>query len=170
MITRAVLALPVLVLVLAGCGGTDTSATSTAAPGGGDTSATSGSSSASGSSSSIAAADTVLTIEAYPDGSLPDHETISLSCGEGATGTVDDPQGVCDRLLAEPDDLWAPIPGDVACTEIYGGPEKVVITGTLRGAPISMEYSRSNGCNIDRYERLIAIGLVGPSAFGQAIT
>jgi len=170
MIKRAVLALPVLVLVLAGCGGTDTSATSTAAAGSNDTSATSGSSSASGPTSGIAAADTVLTIEVYPDGSLPDHETISLTCGEGATGTVDDPQGVCDRLLAEKDDLWAPIPADTACTMIYGGPEKVVITGTLRGEPISMEYTRSGGCSIARYERLIAIGLVGPLATGQAIT
>lgn len=46
-------------------------------------------------------------------------------------------------------------PGEV-CTEIYGGPDVMTITGTLDGAPIEARVTRTNGCEISRYEAIVA--------------
>jgi ABC-type glycerol-3-phosphate transport system substrate-binding protein len=43
---------------------------------------------------------------------------------------------------------------DVACTEVYGGPETITVTGTLGGVPIETTVGREDGCAIDRYDRL----------------
>ena len=40
------------------------------------------------------------------------------------------------------------------CTEQYGGPEQAMITGTYRGEPVSYGLSRTNGCEIGRWESL----------------
>ncbi|HWK27870.1 MAG TPA: hypothetical protein VNS09_15000 [Solirubrobacter sp.] len=48
----------------------------------------------------------------------------------------------------------APTPEDTMCTQIYGGPEKATIKGTLRGETIDAAFNRTNGCEIDRWERV----------------
>jgi hypothetical protein len=47
---------------------------------------------------------------------------------------------------------FGPPPDNVACTEIFGGPETARITGRLRGEPVSTTLSRSDGCEIHRWE------------------
>lgn len=59
---------------------------------------------------------------------------------------------LCDKLT---DELLAPVPADQACTMIYGGPETATITGTLRGKKVKASFSRSNGCEIDRWDQLV---------------
>jgi hypothetical protein len=46
-----------------------------------------------------------------------------------------------------------PQPGEV-CTEIYGGPERLVVEGTVEGVRRRVEASRVNGCEIARYDLL----------------
>jgi hypothetical protein len=48
-----------------------------------------------------------------------------------------------------------PEPGEV-CTEIYGGPERLVVEGTAGGTPRRVEVSRIDGCEIRRYDLLEA--------------
>jgi hypothetical protein len=43
---------------------------------------------------------------------------------------------------------------DVACTQQFGGPETATITGTLRGEPVNVRFSRSDGCEIARWDRV----------------
>src|ERR687895_2369192 len=45
-------------------------------------------------------------------------------------------------------------PGDVACTQQYGGPETAQVTGTLRGEQIDATFSRTDGCEITRWEQV----------------
>lgn len=45
----------------------------------------------------------------------------------------------------------------VACTQQYGGPERGRITGTLRGERVDLSYSRTNGCEISRWEAASAV-------------
>jgi hypothetical protein len=53
----------------------------------------------------------------------------------------------------------------IACTEIYGGPEEVHITGTLRGEPVDRTITRADGCGIADYEALFeALGRKQPTA------
>jgi hypothetical protein len=47
----------------------------------------------------------------------------------------------------------APVPRDVACTAIYGGPSVARVTGTLRGEPVNERFSLEDGCQIARWER-----------------
>ncbi len=57
--------------------------------------------------------------------------------------------------------------GDVACTEIYGGPGKATIAGVLAdGAAVDATFTRSNGCAIGRWDRLVELGLI-PAGLGS---
>lgn len=56
---------------------------------------------------------------------------------------------VCRALDAE---WFEPTPGNVACTQQYGGPETATVTGTFRGEPVDAKFARRNGCEISRWE------------------
>jgi hypothetical protein len=79
-------------------------------------------------------------------------QKLTLSCDPPA-GTHPNPADACERLAAL-DDPFAPPPTDEMCTELYGGPEEALITGTYRGTSVSYKLARTNGCEIDRYEKL----------------
>src|SRR4051812_13215820 len=76
--------------------------------------------------------------------------TFSLTC-DPPGGDHPDPVAAC-RLLDRLPDPFAPLPADEACTEIYGGPETATVTGTFRGEPVDAAFSRSNGCQISRWD------------------
>jgi len=56
----------------------------------------------------------------------------------------------------EPAD-FEPTPGDVACTQLYGGPETAQVTGTLQGEPIDATFSRTDGCEITRWDQVAGL-------------
>ena len=64
---------------------------------------------------------------------------------------------VCGELSAQ---SFAPVPRDMACTAIYGGPNVARVTGTLRGEAVDEQFSLEDGCQIARWERNRA--LLGP--------
>jgi hypothetical protein len=103
-----------------------------------------GCSGGSGSAASTTGA-TELTITRSDDsGSAP---AVDLDCaGAGAA--------VCGRVVALLPDL-SPADGEV-CTQIYGGPERIEVRGTVDGTPIQVEVTRENGCEIARYDELEA--------------
>lgn len=76
----------------------------------------------------------------------------TLACAPPA-GTLPGRARACTRLarLAEP---FAPVPKDVACTEIYGGPQKAQVRGFYRGHRVRANFNRTNGCEIDRWNRV----------------
>ncbi len=51
-----------------------------------------------------------------------------------------------------PAETWQPVPPDTACTEIYGGPETARIAGTVEGRGVDADFSRVNGCEIERWD------------------
>lgn len=81
----------------------------------------------------------------------------SLVC-DPAGGDHPDPEAAC-RVLDELDEPFAPVPPDVMCTEIYGGPQTATVTGTLRGEPVDASFDRTNGCEIARWdEHAVVLG------------
>jgi len=50
-----------------------------------------------------------------------------------------------------------PVPANVACTEIYGGPATARVRGTLDGKPVDVRLDRTNGCEISRWQRNAAL-------------
>ena len=59
---------------------------------------------------------------------------------------------MCARVVRLLPDL-RPKPYE-ACTQIYGGPERIAVRGTVNGTPVQVEVTRTNGCEIARYELL----------------
>jgi hypothetical protein len=47
---------------------------------------------------------------------------------------------------------FEPVNPRQACTDIFGGPQTALVTGTLRGKPVSARFRRDNGCQIARWE------------------
>jgi hypothetical protein len=99
-----------------------------------------------------------LTIAFSPSGEGGDARELELRCDPPA-GTVPDPAGACAELGAM-EDPFAPVPGSTACTEIYGGPQVITVRGTWSGRPVDARFSRVDGCQIERYDRLVgALGI-----------
>ena len=73
------------------------------------------------------------------------------------------PATACARLQRLGPAAFRPTPPNAACTEIYGGPSTARITGTFFGSPLWVRLSRSNGCEIARWQR-VAFLLPRPAA------
>lgn len=75
---------------------------------------------------------------------------------EGDAGARD-AKAACDAVAAAKDRLLAlsdPDREPEFCTEIYGGPDKAAITGTVDGEPVDAEVARNNGCGISDWDSL----------------
>lgn len=98
--------------------------------------------------------ETSLTITYWEDGSrVADRVTWTLRCNP-ARGTLPRPARACRRLAAGGPKLFAPLPPDIACTQIYGGPQRARVVGTVAGKRIWATFARTNGCEIDRWTRV----------------
>jgi hypothetical protein len=88
-----------------------------------------------------APATTELTVTVWPEGRGGPMRERQVEC-PGAD--------VCGELSAQG---FAPVPRDMACTAIYGGPNVARVTGTLRGEPVDALFSLEDGCQIARWNR-----------------
>ncbi len=50
--------------------------------------------------------------------------------------------------------LFAPISPKVACTDIYGGPQRARVTGVVESKRVWATFSRMNGCHIERWAKV----------------
>ncbi|MEO5576125.1 MAG: SSI family serine proteinase inhibitor [Gaiellaceae bacterium] len=96
---------------------------------------------------------TNLAISIWPEGrgtGVPTKWT--LRC-DPAGGTLPRRAAACRQLygLTRP---FAPPRKDLACTDLYGGPQQAVISGMYRGSRISTVLGMRNGCEISRAEKL----------------
>ena len=92
-----------------------------------------------------------LTVTFWPQGKAGESRTATLTCDPDG-GTHPNPAAACDALLQHEDAL-RPLAGDMACTEIYGGPQ----LATISGAGVHALLSRTNGCEISRWEALAPV-------------
>jgi hypothetical protein len=90
-------------------------------------------------------ADLVVTVRPKgPDGSV---ERRRIRCERLGAGTR-----LCRGLAGLDAEQLAPVPRDVACTQIYGGPATARVRGELRGETVDARLDRTNGCQIERWE------------------
>jgi hypothetical protein len=110
---------------------------------------------ACGSSSAAETAPTTsLTVTYWPNGmGAAGKRTWTVACAP-ARGTLARPAAACRRLKAGGVKLFAPTPKNVACTQIYGGPQVARVVGTVKGQRVSASFSRRDGCEISRWARL----------------
>lgn len=109
-----------------------------------------------------AAEGTSLTIVYWEDADRADGSvTWSLSCDPPA-GTHPDPVAACAAVAAAGPSAFEPVPDDRACTEIFGGPQRAEVSGTVEGEEVDATFTRANGCEIERWDALVGL-LPAPS-------
>jgi Subtilisin inhibitor-like len=97
---------------------------------------------------------TALTVTYWAQGSASTAKTVwTLRC-DPAGGTLRRPARACRRLADGGRQLFAPVKSGTICTQIYGGPEVALVSGTLDGRRLWARFQRRNGCEIDRWNRL----------------
>ena len=94
---------------------------------------------------------TQLRIVVWPEGRGERSFVRTLRC-DPARGSVRRPTDAC-RRLAQLDSAFAPVPKDVVCTQVFGGPQEALVTGTYRGRRIWTRFNRRDGCQIGRWNR-----------------
>jgi hypothetical protein len=97
-------------------------------------------------------AKTSLTIDVTP-GEGADTKTFKLTC-DPAGGDHPQPQQACDAIAEAGASVFEPVSSDTVCTSVFGGPQKATVTGTYEGKDVDASFSRDNGCEIDRWEKL----------------
>jgi hypothetical protein len=85
--------------------------------------------------------------------------TFQLYCHPGS-GDHPDVTGACgtlDRGTRWGRDTFAPVAEGSICTLQYGGPATAHVTGTWAGRPVDASYSRGDGCEIARWDRMVPL-------------
>lgn len=108
----------------------------------------------------LVVASTSLHITVWPDGmAQPAKKVYTLKCAP-VGGTLPKRAAACTKLMRfqRP---FAPTPRGTACTMIYGGPQEAFVTGTFRGNLVRARFSRKDGCELARWNR---VGFLFPGA------
>ena len=101
----------------------------------------------------ILVASTSLNITVWPNGEGNGGKRAwTLRCAP-LGGTLPHRASAC-RQLAGLKAPFAQPPKDLACTQIYGGPQEALVTGRFRGRPVHARFSRKDGCQIERWNRV----------------
>jgi hypothetical protein len=99
-------------------------------------------------------AGTSLRVSYWEDGSGGTPDAVwTLRCGPPG-GSLARPARACKKLAAGGAKLFASFPPDTACTEIYGGPQRARVVGTVAGKRVWTTLTRTNGCEISRWARV----------------
>ncbi len=104
-----------------------------------------------GSAAATSAAGTNLVVTVWADPATGAEPTVTT-----VTAT---PAGATAKDFAAPD------PNQM-CTMIFGGPGKTTVTGTLDGVAVNATFTRSGGCEIARWDRVVELGLI-PKGVGS---
>lgn len=76
--------------------------------------------------------------------------TWTLTC-DPPGGDHPNPEAAC-AALAKAKNPFSPVPKDMACAEIFGGEQTATIEGTWQGKRVRAVYTRTNGCEISRWD------------------
>ena len=102
---------------------------------------------------SSAAKNVSLTITFWPDEQAPEtFQRWTLRCSPTG-GTLPGRVRACTRLSRLSLAAFAQVPKDALCTQIYGGPQKAVVKGTIGSVRIWSSFRRRDGCEIGRWNR-----------------
>ncbi|MFB7210672.1 SSI family serine proteinase inhibitor [Streptomyces sp. NPDC056255] len=97
-----------------------------------------------------------LTITVSGVGNAGADGTFELRCAPagGSHPGAEQACGRLDELAGEGEDPFAPVPKNALCTMQHGGEATARVTGTWQGRPIDAVFSRTDGCEISRWNNL----------------
>lgn len=113
-------------------------------------------------SSALAPKNTYAYVTVWPQGKTGKARRYGLPCGGGGgefgsgsgTRLLPHSRVACRRLVLLPISAFAPVARDVACTEVYGGPQVAVVSGRIAGKDFRATFTRTDGCEIARWNRV----------------
>jgi hypothetical protein len=70
-----------------------------------------------------------------------------------STGTHPNKKAICAAIAKQGIRLFAPVPANMMCSQIYGGPQTATIAGTVNGRRMNSTFSRTDGCQVARWNR-----------------
>jgi hypothetical protein len=90
-----------------------------------------------------------LTVTVRPNGADGPANSRRIRCEElgPKAGTA-----ACRQLAGLSAAQLKPVPANVACTQIYGGPATARVRGELLGKRVDARFELSNGCEIERWD------------------
>jgi hypothetical protein len=91
-----------------------------------------------------------LTVVVWPEGPDGREERRRIVC-ESLGAQAAKPR--CRQLAGLEKSQLDPVPPETACTQIYGGPAVAQVRGTLPGGRVDTRFNRTNGCEIERWDR-----------------
>lgn len=107
-----------------------------------------------GASAAAATPGTTLTVAYFENGREPETRTVhSLRCAP-VRGTHPRRTLACKGLARVGRPGLRPVPAGRLCSEIFGGPQTAVVKGWIDGRRVWVRLRRTNGCEIDRWNRL----------------
>ncbi|MFE5793556.1 SSI family serine proteinase inhibitor [Streptomyces sp. NPDC056503] len=98
-----------------------------------------------------------LTVTVTGSGNPAAEGSWKLTCDDRPGGDHPAAARACARLegfARAGEDPFAPVPADRMCAQVYGGPVTAQVTGVWQGRRIEARFTRSNGCEIDRWENV----------------
>jgi hypothetical protein len=91
-------------------------------------------------------ADLQVTVDQDGDGGAKPR-TVAVRCTPASDSRE------CAALADMKAASFQPTPAKTACTQQYGGPQVATVEGTLHGKPVNARFSRTNGCEIARWNK-----------------
>ena len=96
---------------------------------------------------------TALTITYFADSDRREKVRWTLSCAP-ARGNHPRPAATCRELGRLGWQALRPVPEKTACTDIFGGPQLALVTGRVGGRRVWARLTRTDGCQIERWDRV----------------
>lgn len=94
---------------------------------------------------------TELEISFWPGGMGRPVRTSTLECPPDGPRTYS--EAACARLEELGDEAFKPLARNIACAQIYGGPQVAEVRGTFDGRPVEARFTRTNACEMERWTR-----------------
>jgi hypothetical protein len=94
-----------------------------------------------------------LTVTVWPAGRAHASRSWTLRCSP-VGGTLPKRATACAGLARLGAGVFAPVPPATVCSQIYGGPQVGVVRGLFRGRRVWATFTRRNGCEIARWNRV----------------
>jgi predicted small lipoprotein YifL len=87
----------------------------------------------------------------------PEVATLDCAAEPRATGFIEDAEAACRAVQENEQLLLHGPPDNVACTQIFGGPQTADISGSVEGRRVRLGVSREDGCAIAVWDSLETI-------------
>ena len=111
---------------------------------------------ASNAAAGVAPARATLTITYWPQGQPGPSRTWTLRCAP-LGGTHPQRVTACRKLDFLTRSAFRPVPKDAVCTMVYGGPAQALVRGKFRGNRVWAQFRLRDGCEIERWNRLVPV-------------